>query len=222
VILAIDCSTQWLGIALADENLLHYEKIWRTSRRHTAELAPAIQQALLETGIKPEALKGIAVATGPGSFTSLRIGLAVAKGLALSLGIPIFGVPSLDITAAGIPLSDLPLECVLEVGRGRLAACRYQCSENRWHASQEVRLTTAEELEHSLTHTTLLAGELGGEERHILARRWRNAHLVRPPLCARRPSVLAEIAWQRLNGGSADDPAALAPIYLRSIENIPA
>ena len=220
MILAIDCSTLWLGIALADENFLFYEKIWRTSRRHTAELAPAIDQALTETNKKPDDLKGIAVATGPGSFTSLRIGLAMAKGLALSLALPIYGIPSLDITAAGIPPSDLPLICVLEVGRGRLAACRYHYAQPRWEPQGKTILTSAQELEHTLTHPTLLAGELGGDDRHVLARRWRNAVLVRPPHCARRPAFLAEIAMQRAQAGSADDPATLSPIYLRSIENI--
>ena len=222
MILAIDCSTQWLGIALANEHFLYYEKIWRTARRHTAELAPAIQQALVESNIKISDLQGIAAATGPGSFTSLRIGIAIAKGMALSLSIPIWGIPSLDITAAGVAPSENPLICVLESGRGKLAACLYLFIDSLWKAQGEAYLTTAKELESTLTRPTLIAGELGGEDRHILARRWRNALIAKPALCARRPSLLAELAWQRFSKGQVDDPAMLVPQYLRTIDNISA
>jgi tRNA threonylcarbamoyladenosine biosynthesis protein TsaB len=55
----------------------------------------------------PSDLTGLAVATGPGSFTSQRVGLAFVKGLALALKIPVAGIPSLDALAAAQPPSDL-------------------------------------------------------------------------------------------------------------------
>ena len=81
MILAIDTSTQWVGIALLDENQIIYEKIWKTQRRHTVELSPAIQSALQDTNHFPSDLSAVAVAIGPGSFTSLRIGLALANSI---------------------------------------------------------------------------------------------------------------------------------------------
>ena len=69
--------------------------------------------------IQPHMLTGLAVATGPGSFTSLRIGFALVKGLAFTLKIPVIGVPSLDIVVAAIPPGDYPLFAVLQlVGEG--------------------------------------------------------------------------------------------------------
>jgi tRNA threonylcarbamoyladenosine biosynthesis protein TsaB len=116
MILAIDSSTQWIGIALLQDSQILYEKIWRTNRRHTVELAPAIQTALNESGNQVVNLQAVAVAIGPGSFTSLRIGLAIAKGLSLSLHIPVVGIPTLDITAACQPIRDLPMIAVLKAG----------------------------------------------------------------------------------------------------------
>ena len=107
MILAIDTSTQWMGISLFDDHNILYEKIWRTNRRHTVELSPAIEKAFTDTATNPKSLTAIAVALGPGSFTSLRIGLAVAKGLAISLHTSVIGVPSLNITARGIPPQDV-------------------------------------------------------------------------------------------------------------------
>jgi tRNA threonylcarbamoyladenosine biosynthesis protein TsaB len=220
MILAIDASTQWIGIALFDGNLIQYEKIWKASQRHTVELSPAISAAFQESGTSVNDLQAVAVAIGPGSFTSLRIGLSLAKGFSLSRHIPIIAVPSLDIYANGIPPRNEPLVCVLRAGRGRLAAQRYLQSDGRWQSAGDLVVTTAEELEESITEPTLICGELEEEEKKVIQRRWRNALIVEPPMNIRRPSVLAWMASERLARGDVDDSASIAPIYLRTVKNV--
>jgi len=217
MILAIDTSTQWMGLALYDGWQIIYEKIWRTSRRHTVELVPTVQTAMAETGLEIRSLKVVGIALGPGSFTSLRIGLAVAKGLALSQRIPVIGVPSLDITANGIPHSDKPLLAMLKAGRDRLAVQRYHPMEAVWAPEGEIFMATALELEETIITPTILAGEISQDDRRILERRWRNALVASPAENLRRPSILAQIAWRRLENGQVDDPASLAPIYLHTL-----
>ncbi len=221
MILAIDSSTQWMGIALSQDDQVLYEKVWRTNRRHTVELAPAIQSAVSDCGMQVSDLHAVAVATGPGSFTSLRIGLAIAKGLALSLHIPVIGVPTLDITAACQPVQDIPLIALLKAGRDRLAAQEYRSKSGAWQAQGEIYMTTALELEESLSTATLLCGEIDAEERKILSRRWRNALLAGPAENVRRPARLAEMAARRLEANQIDDVVSLAPIYLHTL-NTPA
>ena len=104
MLLALDTSTQWIGMALYDGVQVLGEEIWQTHNHHTVEIAPAIQRLMSRCSVLPSALEGIGVALGPGSFTSLRIGLAVAKGMALALRLPVAGIPSLDVLAAGQPL----------------------------------------------------------------------------------------------------------------------
>jgi tRNA threonylcarbamoyladenosine biosynthesis protein TsaB len=220
MILALDTSTQWMGISLFDGSLVLYEKVWKTNRRHTVELSPAIEKALLDTDIDKKDLKGIAVALGPGSFTSLRIGLAVAKGFSLSLHIPLMGVPSLYITARGIPTQDIDLICLLRAGRGRFAAMKYICVEKKWESRGELSVVTAHELEKSITSRTLVCGEMDIDEKKILARRWRNIQFANPPQNIRRPSILANIAYERFIVEDFDDAASTAPIYLRTVKNI--
>jgi tRNA threonylcarbamoyladenosine biosynthesis protein TsaB len=217
MILAIDTSTQWMGLALFDGWQILYEKIWRTSRRHTVELVPAIQTAMTETGLEAKALKAVGIALGPGSFTSLRIGLAVAKGLSLSLRIPVIGIPSLDVTANGLALSDKPMMAMLKAGRERLAVQRYHPKDNAWAAEGEIFMASALELEDMITSPTILIGEIDQDERRILERRWRNALITTPAENSRRPSILAQLAWKRLETGQVDDTASLAPIYLHTI-----
>ena len=139
MILAIDTSTQWLSLALYDsENeVFPFEKTWRSTRRHTIELAPAVAEILHDGGIVAKDLPAIAIATGPGSFTSLRIGLAFAKGMALANHAALIGVPSLDVLAFSIPAASMPLICVLQAGRSKLAARRYQYDEG-WITHGEI------------------------------------------------------------------------------------
>jgi len=78
------------------------------------------QQAItaqLERMIEGKQLTAVAVATGPGSFTGLRVGVSFGLGLAMGLRIPIIPLPSLDLQAAR---SDIPATAVIEAGRGRL------------------------------------------------------------------------------------------------------
>lgn len=69
----------------------------------TARLLADVDELLRQAAAKPAALDALAVGTGPGSFTGVRIGLAAARGLALGLGIPVAGVTTLDALAAGAP-----------------------------------------------------------------------------------------------------------------------
>ncbi len=220
MILAIDTSTQWVGIALHDGDAIQYEKVWKSNRRHTIELAPNIRSAFTDCGMSPKELSAVAVALGPGSFTSLRIGLATAKGFCLSQQIPAIGIPTLDILASAQPLSDLPMICLLKAGRNRLAAARYENRDGRWCAAGELVSTTAEELEKRILTPTWICGEIDAQDRKILSRRWRNAVIAKPADSLRRPSYLAEMAWERFRRKDWDDVLSLAPIYLHTIDAI--
>src|SRR5512135_1300914 len=120
MLLALDTSTRMVGLALFDGVQMLSESVWQSHDYHTVELAPAIEELLARADVKASDLTVLAVALGPGSFTGLRIGLALAKGLALANHIPLVGVPSLDILAAAQPQKQESLVAVLRAGRGRL------------------------------------------------------------------------------------------------------
>lgn len=221
MLLAVDTSTQWMGLSLFDGNQVIAEQVWQTRNHHTVELAPAVDTLLKRSGVKPTALEALAVALGPGSFTSLRIGLALVKGMSLVLHLPVVGIPTLDILTASQPLGDLQLAAVLQAGRKRLAVGWYDNHGKDWKAREDARVMTVEELAELITEPTWVCGELNAAERQMLARNRKNVFLASPSQSLRRPAYLAELAWKRFQRGKVDDVVSLSPIYLHVADPIP-
>lgn len=227
LILALDTSTRTVGLALYDGVQVLSEAAWTSNDYHTVELAPAIAEAFQKTGLEAGALGALAVALGPGSFTGLRVGLALAKGLALARKLPIVGIPTLDILAAAQPLprsqsaAPMQLAAVLRAGRGRLAVGWYREKEQCWQPAQPVEVLTLADLVKKIQSPTLVSGELSDEERQGLLRDAPQAVLATPAGSLRHPAYLAELAWKRWKAGQVDAPAGLAPIYLHYNDPIP-
>jgi len=221
MLLAVDTSTMQTGLALYDGSQVLAEMIWQSHQHHTVELAPALAELLKRAEVKVSDMEALGVAIGPGSFTSLRVGLAFVKGLALARKLPVIGIPSLDILAAAQPVAKIPLAAILQTGRTRIALGWYKVEENRWKAEGEIKITTVDALADSIDASTLVAGELTPEERQRLMRK-KAVRLVLPSMCVRRPAILAELAWTRWRSGKVDEAASLAPIYLHIAESIQA
>lgn len=94
-LLHIDTATQVCSVALSANGSLIQEKTILESNKHTEKVNLLIEEILQHAQIKVTDLNGISVAIGPGSYTGLRVGLSVAKGLAFGLGIPIIEINTL-------------------------------------------------------------------------------------------------------------------------------
>jgi tRNA threonylcarbamoyladenosine biosynthesis protein TsaB len=221
MLLAVDTSTKQIGLALYDGAQVIGELLWQSRHYHTVELAPAVANLLTRSGLKMDTIESLGVALGPGSFTSLRVGLAFIKGLALARHLPIIGIPTLDVVAGAQEVRDMPLAAVLQAGRGRLALAWYEADDTGWKSSGPASVTTADELADSINKPTIVCGELTADERQRLARKRVNVLLASPAACVRRPAILAELAWERWQAGVQDDAASLAPIYLHVSDPIP-
>lgn len=215
MLVAIDTATDQASLALHDGFRVRMEHTWEAPRRHTSELTPHLVAAMEQLDLAPEQLSGVAVTKGPGSFTGLRIGIAVAKGLAVAQGLPLVGVPTLDVVVAGQGRDRRQLAAILRAGRGRISMATYRWQFGGWQAQEEPRLTTWANLEREITEPTLFCGEIDQEGAAVMARLGDRAVLLPPAWRLRRAGFLAELGWRRLNRGDVDDPASLTPIYLK-------
>jgi tRNA threonylcarbamoyladenosine biosynthesis protein TsaB len=220
MLLAVDTSTQSMGLCLYEEPTVIAEITWKSINHHTVELAPALEELIKRSGRTAMDIQAIGIALGPGSFTSLRIGLALAKGMALSLHIPLIGIPTFDILVHTFPQTEHPLIAVLPAGRQRMAAQIYHVVAGNWKASSELQVLTTQEISDLITVPTHICGEMDAEDRQVVGRKWKNAKVASPVTCTRRPAALAEIAWNRWKSGLVDDPISLSPIYLHVAGNI--
>ena len=212
-LLALDSSTDQAGICLSD-GLRTAELSWDARRNQTTTLLSAIDQLLTLQRVALADLAAVAVATGPGAYTSLRIALSTAKGLTYACKVPLIGIPTLD--GAARPFAE-PGRCtvaVLDAGRGRLAWASYGMEDGAWSRLQPPRNGVIAELvtEVERLDGPLVTGELDAGQRAALAA----AGCSLPPamLVGRRPAGLATLAWERLARGDVDDAASLTSLYL--------
>jgi len=223
MILAIDTATRSASLAVHDGAAVRAEFTWDTSDHHTVELMPRMVEMLAQINVTIDQLSGLGVSIGPGSFTGVRVGVALAKGLAVSRNIPIVGVRSTDILAQAVNWCKPPLVIVVRAGRNRLIAARYTKTRSEWQPDGDFFLTTADLIGEQWERTTTLGGELTAGERETIERRFGDRVRILPPaFSVRRAGFLAEIAWQRIRTGMIDDPAALQPIYLAPDQKVTA
>lgn len=220
MLLGVDTSTKAVGIAIYDGSQILCDESWISRRFHTVELAKAVSENLNRAGLSTEDLDVLSVAIGPGSFTGLRIGLALIKGIAFTNQLPVIGVPTLEITIRAVPPMDQKLVAVLQAGRDRLAVGWYQVEEGHWSQEGQVENLTLEELIARIDQPTIMTGELSRGMRDSLKNQ-KFITPVEPTLAMRSPRYLAELAWERWQAGDVDDVLHLKPFYLHKGDPIP-
>jgi tRNA threonylcarbamoyladenosine biosynthesis protein TsaB len=116
-ILSIETSTARGSVALVEGEQLVAALEHRRENAHGESILPLVEQALAQAGWSRGQLDRIAVGIGPGSFTGLRVGIAVAQGLSEGLEVPLVGVPSLQAMALATPGEQTAPRCVLTDAR---------------------------------------------------------------------------------------------------------
>lgn len=217
--LALDTSNLVASLALApvgeDSGRAGAEITWNAGRHQTTTVLAEVDHLLRLANVDTGQLGAVAVATGPGSFNALRVGLSVAKGLAFSLDLPIFGVGTLDVAAAGVSHAGHPVRAFVEAGRSRIVVGDYRQNNGSLELHGALTHLTHTELADGLLEPTVLAGELAQSERELLQGR-QHVILPLPAEGRRRASVLLDLAAVRWRDGKADDLLALEPVYIHS------
>jgi len=212
MLLAIDTSTRYAAVAVADDERILAFRGWYSRSSHTAQLMPAISETLQELKLAVSDLAGIAVALGPGGFSALRVGLSVAKALAMASKKPLVGIGTLDLEARPYLGLGLPVCALLDSGRKEVASALFRIDGTR---SRVDAISPAGELLPEVTQPTIFCGEGVANWESLFIEALGSLALVVQESPAGRIGSLAELGRRRLNAAEYDDLARLQPHYLR-------
>lgn len=216
-ILALETSGKKFSLAVAQGDKILKARTTVLKKVLSSSIIPAVGAILKSARLTLSDIDGIAVGLGPGSFTSLRVGLSTAKGLAYAAGKPLVGIPSLDVLAMNGLKGRAPQICAVTDARRQLVyAALYRKDEGGLKHNGEHRLLRPGELLENITSDTLFIGDgVPFIKEHLKA--------MKPDFKAVfaserdwHPSAkwLAKLAARRFEERKFDDIDRLVPLYL--------
>ena len=216
IILGIETATMTGGVALLDEERLISEYTLNVRTTHTARLMPAIDQILRDSSIDKREIDGIAISTGPGSFTGLRIGLATAKGLALGLSIPLLGVPTLDALARNVPFAAHQICPVLDAKKKEVYASLFRYEGDDLIRRMPYQVIPPADLMKQIHEETIFLGDAVDVYRELISEKLGHLAIFAPDAQRLpRAAIVAEMGLSKLKANEYLDIASAEPLYIR-------
>jgi tRNA threonylcarbamoyladenosine biosynthesis protein TsaB len=214
MLLAIDTSTSLTGLACYEQDRLLGECTWESGRNHTAHLLTQLHVLMGHIGRSAADVQAVAIALGPGSWSGLRVGMSLAKGMVLAGNLAIVGVGTLDVLAYQQRQPGLVLYPLIRLGRERFATAAFQQADT-WQRLGDYRNVALDELCAEIDGPALFCGDIDADVQQQLQQHIGEQARF-PTLAAnlRRPGFLAEVAWQRFIAGEHDTLERLEPLYL--------
>ncbi len=213
IVLAVHSSTPYLAVALTEDRRILVEKVLSPGRRHLENLAPTIAEVMDRACMSLDCVDCFAVAKGPGSFSGIRVGMAVVKGMAFALCKPVVGISSLEMIAWQSLEEGRQGICVIDAKRGDIYAAIYRKEGGRVLLAEGPMLIPPGSLNRLIDHA---CGDLKlcGDPivNDILERR---PHVLRIPVPIPSAAACALLALERCLRGEAENPHTLVPLYIR-------
>lgn len=210
-VLGLDSAGGQCAVAVLDGERVASARAEAMLRGQAERLMPLIAETLAAASIAPAALDLIAVTTGPGSFTGIRIGLAAARGLALATGRPAIGVGVLDAYAASVPPSARQARTLIVAVESKREEFYLQAFKTTGAALAPPAQVHPRDLAAWLpAGPLLLAGDAAVRLQTQLAG---HDFVMAPDARAVNAACVARLGRAQANGGAVEPPR---PFYLRA------
>jgi len=223
LLLGIDTATRRVGVVLANERgvIVRVELGGATDAappRHAESLAPAIAWACEQAGVTPADLSAVAVGTGPGMFTGLRVGVTTARALAHALRVPVVPVPSLDLLAYPLRHAHGLVVATIDARRNELYWAVYRAVPGGVQRESGYEMGSPDELRAELEargEPALLCGDGVLRFRSVFEGAGHHVTVAGPAHAAPSLTALAELAAARYEREEFCTPSEVLPLYLR-------
>jgi len=221
-ILGIDTSSKYCNLGIIEnEDIIMECSINGLIKKHSSALLPAIEEMLKKISLEIRDIDGIAITIGPGSFTGLRVGLGVAKGLSYAASIPLAGVVTLDVLVCNVAEISSMICPVLDARKGEVyfalyrggnQLCKivdYQCEsiEKLLYRLGKVQENIIFLGEGTLKYKNRLKDTMGSR-----------AMFIHPTLSILKASHVALIGLEKIRNDKGDDVFSISPFYMRKSE----
>lgn len=213
IVLGLDTATWTAAVGVARDGVVLAETAERAARSHIAELPRLVERALAAAAIGIADVEGLAISIGPGSFTGLRIGLGLAKGLAFAGGLPLAAVPTLEALAAVADAAPGATVCAALDARKRevYAACFRVAADGMPRRLGPDEALAPEVLAARLPAGTVLVGDAGDAYPDAFG-----SVAIRPFTTHHpRGGIVARLGAARIATGDVPDLGTLEPCYVR-------
>ena len=218
IILAVDTASTSCSVSVVDGTSVLSEYMVNHKDTHSRFVMEMIHTMLAACRLRASDLDGIAVTTGPGSFTGLRIGLSTVKGLALAIDKPVVGVNSLEVLArqVGGPGS-YPLVCpMMDARRSEVYAAVYRFLDGKMTCESAPRAVRPEKALQNITEPCIFGGDGAVAYRDLITSTLPELAIVADGGDQFiRAATIGRMAVERFMARDIDDLDALKPVYLR-------
>ena len=186
---------------------------------HSQTIMPMLEHLKQMIGIELEKIDAIAVTSGPGSFTGIRIGVATAKAMAMALNVPLIGIPTLDVMANNMVFTDAMICPIMDARRNQVYTAYYQ-----WEQEKLVRKSDylgieidvlLEAFEKEAKSVIFLGDGVDVFKEKIKETLGERALFAPAFLEMQRASTLAYLACRAYEKGEVENPDTFVPLYLR-------
>lgn len=218
-LLAIDSSSIAGSVAYIKEDKLIGEYYLCDKLTHSQTIMPMLEHLTKLIKFDLKTLDAIAVTSGPGSFTGLRIGVTAAKVLAFTLKVPIIGVPTLDSLAYSFSFTDYFICPIMDARRSQVYTALYQWKEDKLERLTDYLAIDLNEYLEKLQlkqNKIIFIGDGIKPYEEMIREQLKDQAVFAPTfLSQQRASVLAAVAMQYYREGKTEDPSLFVPMYLR-------
>ncbi len=215
-ILAIDASTEALSVALIKENGVICNHFEVCPQEHSQKILPKVEEILTESKLSLSELDVIAFGRGPGSFTGVRISVAITQGLAYSANKPVIGISTLQTMAQeAIELSgECEVLCAIDARMGEIYFAHYKKSDTGYATLVGKEVVVKPALIEIPKHDMVAVGT-GWQTYPELLETNKNIRFIEEVILPNAKYMLG-IATQELDLGKAVDAKSAEPVYVRN------